>query len=126
MSARLAADVVVLLHLGLILFAVSGGLFALRNLHWLWLHLPALAWGLWVELHQGLCPLTCIENAMRQRAGEAGYAGGFIDHYLLPLIYPPGLGALQQLVIGTVFALWSFAVYGLVWRHHRSRRKASR
>ena len=123
MIARIATDGVVVLHLTFVLFAIFGGLLALRNYRWIWLHLPALAWGIWIETSHGLCPLTRVENVLREQAGLAGYRGGFIDHYLLSLLYPPGLTARHQLVIGVGFALWSLGIYGLVWTRHRARRQ---
>ncbi|MHB1374434.1 MAG: DUF2784 domain-containing protein [Thauera sp.] len=91
MLHRFAADAVLVLHLAFIVFVLVGGLLALRWRRAPWLHLPAAAWGVYIELSGGLCPLTPLENSLRRAAGEAGYAGGFIEHYLLPVIYPAGL-----------------------------------
>ncbi len=117
MLLRLAADTLVLLHLAFILLVLFGGLLVLRWRPALLLHLPALAWGLAVEyLHLG-CPLTTWENQLRNAAGDAGYPGGFIDHYLWPLIYPAGLTPTVQLVLGSVALLLNLAVYACVaWR----------
>ncbi|MDQ8022873.1 MAG: DUF2784 domain-containing protein [Moraxellaceae bacterium] len=114
---RTLADAVLVLHLAFVLFALLGGLLALRWRWLAWLHLPALAWGMWIELSGGICPLTPVENALRQRGGEAGYAGGFIEHYLLPLLYPPGLTRETQWVLAAVLAAVNLAVYcRLLWR----------
>ncbi|WP_207885394.1 DUF2784 domain-containing protein [Pseudomonas sp. 30_B] len=102
MLARLAADAVVLLHLGFILFVLLGGLLVLRWPRLAWLHLPAAAWGMAVEFLHLYCPLTPLENHFRQAAGELGYDGGFIEHYLLPLIYPAGLTEAIQIGLGLV------------------------
>ena len=93
MSYRLTADVLVVLHLAYILFVVIGGLFALR---WRWIaliHLPAAAWGILIEIMGWICPLTPWEVKLRIAAGEVGYDGSFIEHYLIPVIYPTGVDA---------------------------------
>lgn len=116
---RIAADALVLLHLGFILFVLLGGLLLLRWPRLLCLHLPAVAWGIVVEcLHLG-CPLTPWENHLRRRAGQAGYEGGFIEHYLIPLIYPAGLTPQIQLWLGSIVLLVNLSVYAcLIWRRH--------
>ena len=85
------------------------------------MHLPAAAWGVYIELSGGLCPLTPLENRLRIAAGEAGYAGGFIEHYLIPLIYPAGLTPAIQLWLGAIVVLVNAAVYA--WLVGRWRRK---
>ncbi|QXG34320.1 DUF2784 domain-containing protein [Pseudomonas viridiflava] len=112
MIFRLAADAVVTFHLLFILFVLLGGLLVLR---WPWaalLHLPAMAWGAAVEFLHLYCPLTPLENALRSRAGEQGYDGGFIEHYLIPLIYPAGLTPQIQLWLGGIVLLINASVYG--------------
>ena len=119
MIHRVAADAVLLLHLGFILFVLLGGLLALR---WRWapmLHLPAAAWGVYVELSGGLCPLTPLENRLRSAAGEAGYTGGFIEHYLLALIYPAGLTHEIQYVLAAIVVGVNGLAYAWVWRRRR-------
>lgn len=91
MLARLAADFVVLIHFGFIVFVVVGGLLVLRWPRAAWMHLPAAAWGAGIVLLGGICPLTPLEKSLRRLAGEAGYEGGFIDRYVMPVIYPVGL-----------------------------------
>lgn len=119
MIARLAADAVLLLHLGFILFVLLGGLLALRWRGAPLLHLPAAAWGVHVELSGGLCPLTPLENRLRVAAGEAGYAGGFVEHYLLPLIYPAGLTPDIQQVLAAVVIGANALAYGWVYLRRR-------
>ncbi|MGV8919979.1 MAG: DUF2784 domain-containing protein [Pseudomonas sp.] len=112
MLYRLLADAVVVFHLLFILFVMLGGLLVLR---WRWvllLHLPAVAWGAVVEFFHLYCPLTPWENSLRQQAGEQGYAGDFIQHYVIPLIYPAGLTAQTQLWLGAVVVLINGVVYG--------------
>jgi hypothetical protein len=107
---------VLLLHLQFILFVLFGGLLALRWSRLLWLHLPAVAWGVWIAWRGDICPLTPLENHWRMLAGEAGYSGGFLDHYLTLLIYPPGLTRdIQLLLVGVVLGL-NMLIYGvLAW-----------
>jgi hypothetical protein len=114
---RMAADALVLVHLGFILFVLLGGLLLLRCPRLIWLHMPAVAWGIVVEcLHLG-CPLTPWENQLRRAAGQAGYDGGFIEHYLIPLIYPAGLTPQIQLWLGAIVVLVNLTVYAwLIWR----------
>lgn len=120
MLLRLAADALVLLHLVFILFVLGGGLLLLRWPRLAWLHLPAVAWGAVVELCHLLCPLTPWENQLRRAAGQAGYDGGFVEHYLIPLIYPAGLTPQIQLWLGALVLLVNGAVYGwLLWRWRR-------
>jgi hypothetical protein len=122
-SARLAADAVVLVHLAFVVFAVAGGFLAIRWPRIAWLHVPAALWGAWVELTATICPLTPLENALRRRAGEAGYEGGFIEHYMIPLLYPDGLTPGHQRWIGAVVVAVNVAAYALaIRRAHRLRR----
>jgi len=124
MSAHAAADLVVLLHFGFIVFVLAGGLLVLRRPRYAWLHLPAVAWGAGIELFGGVCPLTPLENALRRAAGEAGYAEGFIAHYLLPLIYPAGLTREIQIGLGLLVLLVNVLIYGSVaLRRRRERRR---
>ncbi|MCJ8176739.1 DUF2784 domain-containing protein [Pseudomonas viridiflava] len=112
MIFRLAADAVVTFHLLFILFVLLGGLLVLR---WPWaavLHLPAMTWGAAAEFLHLYCPLTPLENALRSRAGDQGYDGGFIEHYLIPLIYPAGLTPQIQLWLGGIVLLINASVYG--------------
>lgn len=123
MSPRLLADAVLLAHLAFILWAVFGGLLVLWRRRLAWLHLPALAWGVWIELSGRICPLTPLENHWRRLAGEAGYPGGFIEHYLLPLIYPAGLTRSGQLLLGLGLLAFNVLIYaGVCWRQWRPRR----
>ncbi|MGQ2981533.1 MAG: DUF2784 domain-containing protein [Polaromonas sp.] len=114
------ADAVLLAHLLFIVFAVGGGLLALRWSWMPWLHLPALAWGATVEFTGWICPLTPLENALRQAGGAAGYTESFVEYYLLPLIYPGALTRELQWALGGALLLINAVVYGLVW--HRRRR----
>lgn len=119
MPYRVLADVVLLLHLVFIVFALAGGLLAFRYRWMPWLHLPALAWGAFVEFTGRTCPLTPLENHLRTAGGAAGYEGGFIEHYLLPLIYPAALTRELQWTLGTGLVAFNLAVYFLLWRKRR-------
>lgn len=121
MTWRVAADAVLVLHLGFIVFALLGALLALR---WRWivaLHLPAAAWAVWIEWSGGICPLTHLEHAWRLRAGQQGYRTSFVEHHLLGVIYPDGLTREVQFMLAAVVLLVNLALYGLLWRRQRRR-----
>ncbi|WP_203142134.1 DUF2784 domain-containing protein [Marinobacter mangrovi] len=117
---RLAADAVLVLHLLFIAFAVLGGLLILWRRGFVWLHVPALVWATLVMLNGWLCPLTPLEIELRQWAGEAGYRGSFIAHYLLPLIYPPGLTRTVQIALGVSVVLINLTIYGWLIRRRKA------
>ncbi len=123
MTLRLAADAVLLLHAGFIAFALLGALGALRWRWWPLLHLPAAAWGVWVSASGTVCPLTPLENSLRHAAGQAGFEGSFIEHYLLAVIYPDGLTRPVQWALAAVVLLVNLALYTWVWRGWRKRRR---
>lgn len=118
----LLADGLVLVHLAFIVFAVLGAALLFVWPRLVWLHLPALLWAGWIEFSGGICPLTPIEQRWREAAGQAGYQGGFIEHYLVPVIYPEGLTRDIQFILGGVLILVNVLLYGL-WL---SRRRAAR
>ena|SRR5205823_6417667 len=91
MLYRLLADVVLVAHLGFVLFVVAGGFLILRWPGMAWVQLPSAFWGLVVEWSGWICPLTPLENRLRAQGGAAGYAGGFVEHYLVPVLYPASL-----------------------------------
>ena len=122
MLDRLAADAVVVLHLAFVAFAAIGGVIAWRRLAWAWLHLPALAWAAYVEFSGSLCPLTPLENRLRARAGQSGYEGGFVEHYLVPVLYPAGLTPDAQVGIGAALVAVNVAIYAVALARARSRK----
>ena len=122
MPYRFAADAVLAAHLAFVLFVVFGGLLVLRMPRLAWLHLPAVAWAAFVELSGSICPLTPLEVTLRRGAGEAGYGGDFVEHYLVALIYPAGLTRELQMAIGAAVVLINLFVYFLLWRRRSNRR----
>lgn len=118
---EMAADLVVLFHFAFILFVVAGGFFALKWRRLAWLHVPAAIWGALIEFTGEICPLTPLENLLRQASGSSAYSSGFIEHYLLPLIYPAGLTREFQLVLGLGVVILNAAVYSL-WFAQRKKR----
>src|SRR5512135_1395023 len=122
MLDRIAADAVLVLHLGFIVFALLGAILAV---HWRWMplvHLPAAAWGVYIELSGRICPLTWLENHFRLRAGQAGYSESFIEHYLLAVIYPSALTREVQFVLAGVVLAVNVAIY--TWLLLRARSAA--
>lgn len=106
------ADLVVVLHLAFVVFVVAGGALAFRWRWMPWVHLPAAAWGALIEFQGWVCPLTPLEVALRRRAGQAGYAGGFVEHYLLPVLYPGELTREVQVALGVLVLVVNAGIYG--------------
>lgn len=126
MNPGLLADGVLVLHGLFIAWAAFGALAVWRWPRLLVLHLPALAWGVWIEISGGICPLTPLENSLRRAAGQSGYSGGFIDHYLGGLIYPAGLTREAQWAVASVLLAINVVLYGvMIVRVRRSRGSAS-
>lgn len=121
MPYGLAADAVVALHAGFILFALLGASLLVRHPKLVWLHVPALAWGGWIAASGNICPVTPLENAFRAKAGQGSYAGGFIDNYLTPIIYPEGLTRGTQMAYGAVLVTVNLLLYAR-WLHVKRRR----
>src|SRR5262249_45500756 len=116
------ASLVLLLHALFILFAIFGALAALLWRYAPLLHLPALAWGIWIELVGGICPLTSLENSLRRAAGEAGYEGGCLEHSLTSILYPAALTPRLQTLLGVGLAAINLLLYAWVIRRVRQRR----
>ena len=122
MLFRILADILVVIHGCFVLFVVLGGLLALKRLKVAWIHIPACIWGALIEFQGWICPLTPLEKWLRVKAGQAGYSGGFVQHYLLPLIYPAGLTEQTATVLGLLVVVVNVAVYACVamaWRRRR-------
>jgi hypothetical protein len=112
MGYRIAADLVVALHFLFIAFVVGGGFLTWRWPRLAWVHVPVAAWGALIEFAGWICPLTPLENSLRRAAGEAGYPGGFIEHYIIPIVYPPGLNTGIQVALGVSVLLVNGIAYG--------------
>ena len=113
------ADLVVIIHLAFVVFVLFGGLLVLQWRRVRWLHLPAVAWGAAVEFGGWICPLTPLEIWLREQGGETGYRSGFIDYYILPLLYPASLTREVQVVLGVVVLAVNIASYAWLWRRWR-------
>ena len=120
MAYRAAADAILVSHLAFVLFAVFGALLILRWPRLAWLHIPAVVWAAFIEFSGTICPLTPLEVALRQRAGQAGYGGGFIDHYVVSLLYPEGLTQNTQAMLGAVVVAINAAIYIVAFRRRRT------
>lgn len=124
MPDRLLADLVVVLHALFLLFVVGGALLVRRAPRLALAHLLCVAWGVWVELVPGAaCPLTDLENLFARRAGEAGYASSFVEHYLVPVIYPEGLTRGLQWALALLVVATNGTLYGLWWARARRARQ---
>jgi len=118
---RLLADVVVALHLGFVLFVVLGGLLVIRWRRLAWLHLPTVVWAIVIELAGWICPLTPLENRLRRAAGAGGYEGGFVEHYVVPVLYPDVLTRPMQVGIAVFVLSVNVAVYLWIVVRRRAR-----
>ena len=114
MLLKIAADVIVLVHLMFIIFVVTGGLFVLKWPKTVWLHIPAAIWGAMIEFAGWMCPLTPVENTLRAAGGKAVYQSGFINHYVIPVIYPAGLTREIQFVMGCIVIVLNVLIYGVL------------
>ena len=114
MLPGLLADAVLVVHGLFIVWAALGAVAVWRWPKLALLHLPALAWAVWIEISGGICPLTPLENSLRRAAGQTGYSGGFIDHYVGGAIYPDGLTRETQWVIAGVLLTINAVLYGLM------------
>jgi hypothetical protein len=121
MLYRILADLVVVLHLAFVIFAVLGGLLALRWRRVIYGHIPAVLWAVLLEFAGWACPLTPLENALRVKGGEAGYEVSFIEHYLLPLLYPAGLTRNTQIVLGALALAVNLGIYWYISARRRRR-----
>lgn len=124
MTHLFLADSVLILHLLFIGFVTFGGLIALRFPRIALAHIPAACWGAFIELTGRICPLTPLEVTLRQAAGEAGYTESFIEHYLIPIIYPPGLTRGIQFGLAGFVILSNVLIYGILYYRFRKTRTA--
>ena len=123
MGYRFLADLTLALHFGFILFVLFGGLLCLLRSYVIWFHLPAATWGVWVEWSGRTCPLTPLENHFRQAASGQGFATGFVEHYLAPVIYPGHLDEAMQWLLGATVIFVNLVVYLFVLGRARKRNR---
>lgn len=123
-TAILLADAVLLLHLVFVLFVLFGGLLAITWRKAIRLHLPAAAWGAFVEFSGWICPLTPLENWLREQGGGKGYDGDFVGKYLPTLLYPDDLTRATQVVLGFIAIAVNLAIYGWLWKRGRLTRSS--
>jgi len=121
MIYRLLADIVTITHLIFVVFVILGGLLAFRWPRLVWIHVPAAAWGAFVEISGSVCPLTPLESWLRLQGGEVGYSGDFVDRYLIPVLYPGNLTHEIQLLLGLTLIGSNAVIYLLLWHRHRHR-----
>jgi hypothetical protein len=121
MIYRALADIAFVAHLLFVMFVVFGGLLVVIWKHAAWLHLPALAWGLLLEWNAWVCPLTPLENWLLRRSGADGYGGGFVEHYIVPIIYPDRLTHQDQFMLGMLLLAFNALVYTWAFLRHRGR-----
>ena len=122
MIYRLLADLVFLVHLLFVVFVILGAIAVWWRPKLAWLHLPAVAWGALIEFAGWICPLTPWEQRLRVLAGEHGYSGGFVEHYLLPILYPSGLTREIQIALGLLVLIVNGTAYALIlYRYRRGR-----
>lgn len=125
MPYRALADLVLVVHLAFVLFVVLGGLLALRWPRVAWVHVPVALYGALIEFAGFVCPLTPLENSLRRRGGEAGYEGGFIEHYVTATLYPTGLTREVQLGLGVAVLAINGAIYAVWLRRWRGAQSSS-
>ena len=118
MSYCLMADIVVVIHFAFTIFVLLGGILAIWWRRVVWLHIPAAVWGVMIEFAGWICPLTPLENRLRVKGGEAGYSGGFVEKYILPVIYPPGLTREIQIILGILVITINLIIYWKIF--HKS------
>ena len=115
MIYRLLTDFVVIFHFAFVLFVIFGGLLLFWKRKIVWIHLPCAFWGAFVEFTGKICPLTPLEIWFRSKGGIGGYRGGFIEHYILPILYPAGLTRNVQIVLGSIVIIINVIVYWKVF-----------
>lgn len=124
--ALILADTLVVVHLLFVAFVMAGGFLLTRWPRLGWLQLPAAAWGAFIELSGGICPLTPLENHLRVLGGGSAYGGDFVERYLLPVLYPEHLSVPLQQMLGGLVVLVNLLAYGWAYRAWRRKRAGER
>jgi hypothetical protein len=115
MSYRVMADLIVVFHLAVVVFVIAGGLLLLWRRWVAWVHLPVVAWVIFAECFQRMCPLTFLENSLRDRGGGEAYQGDFVSHYIVPVLYPDGLTWRIQVALGIAIFVINVVVYAIAF-----------
>ncbi len=126
MIYHLLADLVVVIHLLFVFFVMLGGLFVLRWRFFAWIHIPAVFWAALIEFSGWICPLTPLENHLRIKGGSSGYESGFVEHYIIPLLYPAQLTRTMQIVLGLLVMVVNLVIYLWVWHRYGTKRKRNK
>lgn len=119
---KFLADALVVFHMGFVTFVLVGGAVVLYWRRAMFLHLPAVAWGIYIEISHNICPLTPLENHLRRLGNAATYRGGFVDHYIMPVLYPNGLTHGMQVAIAVIIVVLNAAIYGWIVAGRRTRK----
>ncbi|MFP4358110.1 MAG: DUF2784 domain-containing protein [Puniceicoccaceae bacterium] len=125
MIFAILATATMVLHFAFILYAVFGAAgvwFAPRTA---WIHIPVFIWAGGIMFSGWICPLTPLENHWRDLAGQEGFDGSFIEHYIGRIVYPPGLTRGVQILLGILVLTWNGVLYGLILRRFGRKRPAS-
>ena len=122
MLYRVLTDLVVVAHFAFVIFAVAGAVLVLRWRWVAWVHLPVVMWAALIEFAGWVCPLTPLENWLRMRGGAMGYHGGFVEHYIIPILYPGQLTRSVQIALGALVLLINTGIYGVTWNMTRLRK----
>jgi hypothetical protein len=119
--SRLLADIILFFHFAFVVFAIFGGLIVLYKPRVAWVHVPVVLWSAVINLASWICPLTPLENFFRSAAGQAGYKGGFVEHYIAPLVYPGGMPRELEIVAGVSILVWNgfMYIYVAIWARRR-------
>ena len=125
MIYHLLADLVVVIHLLFVFFVMSGGLLVLRWRIFAWIHIPSVFWAALIEFCGWICPLTPLENHLRIKGGSSGYATGFVEHYIIPLLYPSQLTRKLQIFLGLLVVAVNLVIYLWIWHPWKKRNKNS-
>jgi len=121
---RFLADAVLVVHLGFVLFVVAGAFLVVRWPRLVWIHPPTALWGILVEWSGWICPLTPLENRLRAQGGAAGYPGGFVEHYLVPVLYPASLTHSVQVLLGATVLVVNLIAYAIVFARTAAARRS--
>ena len=115
MFYRILADLVVIGHFAFVLFVIFGGFFVLRSKRVAWIHVPFVLWAIIIEFAGWICPLTPLEILLRRKGGALAYRSGFIEHYILPVLYPVMLTRRLQIILGFLVIAINLGIYWWVW-----------